>query len=401
MKASLLLLAGILAVSSAFAQTQKGNGILSASFSVTYNRQHSTNSASSGSDYTTTWSPAVALTAGRFWADNWLAGLTVSESSTFIRQQYARSASQQLPFSQVNGTLTPFFRRYWPVGPVYVFAGAGVSVTAGLTKQTVFDTNGDPVVGGAKTSSWGINPQAEVGGNYFLSNRLSLEVVARTSSFPLSTASVSAGLVYWTGVNRKAGPQTVSQPNPQTDKGKWVLEGTFSVANQEAKQIDQLSTIGNTNTVSSYIFSPSIGFFVKKNTLLGVSIPLSYSRSTSALTDANLGSYTSNLWQVGISPYVQHYWLTSKLTPYTRATISYLHANAGSYSGGTVVGGASIGLAYMAGQRFIIETSLLRGSMLFARNTDTNDTYTYQSGGATLSAGLSGGFALRYVLSGK
>ncbi|WP_177236504.1 hypothetical protein [Spirosoma endophyticum] len=87
-----------------------------------------------------------------------------------------------------------------------------------------------------------INPRLEADANYFLTNRLSLQLLAATSSLPLSTASLSAGLVYWTGSDRHANTPA-ERANAQTDPGKWVLEGGFSVNSQKDSQSGSISTL--------------------------------------------------------------------------------------------------------------------------------------------------------------
>ena len=104
---------------------------------------------------------------------------------------------------------------------------------------------------------------------------------------------------------------------------------------------------------------------------------------------------------MGISPYFQHYWTSTRLTPYTRVGATYFTVGSkpddSDISRVNVNAAINIGLAYMAGKRFIIETSLDNASLAYssANGPETDNS----SWDATLSAGLPGNFAVRYVLT--
>ncbi|CAN5559639.1 hypothetical protein BH09BAC4_BH09BAC4_37610 [soil metagenome] len=379
---------GLLFASAAMAQTQKGNGLLSGNISTNYSRQESPSG-----NVTTTWLPAITLTGGRFWSDNWLAGLSASSVSTFGRQQAAATPNLTYISNSIPISVTPFFRRYWQVNSVYLFAGAGLSVNIANSKQPSFDSNGQPI--GVKSSSWTINPRLEAGATYFVTNRLSLQLLAATSSLPLSTASLSAGLVYWTGSDRHADTQE-ERTNVQTDPGKWVLEGGFSINNQKNSHSGSSSTLAYQSSNSTYSFNPSVGFFVKKNSLFGITIPISYNFSKTE--NSSVPAVENVLWGVGVSPYFQHYWASTRLTPYTRVNAGYTHYNSESFKANNVNGGLTIGLAYMAGERFIIETSLVSASVDYLTADGLNGMSNNKIWTAGISAGLTGNFAIRYVL---
>ena len=150
----------------------------------------------------------------------------------------------------------------------------------------------------------------------------------------------------------------------------------------------------------SFYVSPSVGYFVRKNNLLGISVPVGVGISDNSSQNPSFAD-RNNYWSVGISPYFQHYWTSTRLTPYTRVGATYYTFGGQQRIENTkyvsVDAALSVGLAYMAGKRFIVETSLANASLAYssANGPETD----YSSWDATLSAGLRGNFAVRYVLT--
>lgn len=398
MKKQLYTVAGLLLAGAAGAQTQKGNGLISGSVSVNYTQ----------TDYQRinadryTWRPVLDLTAGRFVANNWLLGLSVAGTWSSEKTENPIATNQiQRTFNQrVNVNLTPFMRRYWQFAPVQVFAGAGLSVSTAnsrLTTRGFAGTSQQSAERIERNTGFQVGPYLEAGVNYFLTNRLALQLSASTRSLPLNVAGLSTGLVYWTGADQKADPQT-ERENGQTNRGNWVVEGGFFAGHSSTK----LSLGPVTNQIASvgYSISPAVGYFTSKNNVLGISIPLGV--GTTESNGQNLQSARGSNWSVGISPYFQHYWASTRLTPYTRVSITYAtfeyktSSNTNKTSSLSTEG--SIGLAYMAGQRFIVETSLANASLIY-RPSDAESGAAYKSWDTTLSAGLRGNFAVRYVLT--
>ncbi|MBC3784571.1 hypothetical protein [Spirosoma utsteinense] len=395
MKIPLCTLAGLLLVGVAGAQTQKGNGLISGGFSVNYNKAAYQQSISR-LDY---WQPSIDLTAGRFVADNWLVGASVSGTATSQKIQnglYNGQPVRTTSINQVAVEFVPFVRRYWQFAPVQVFAGVGLSAQVNSERLN----NGEPISTNPQdvpTNQWvngvTIGPYLEAGVNYFVTKRLALQLSAATRSLPFSVASVNTGLVYWTGSDRKSDAEQ-PRDNEQTNRGNWVIEGGFSV---ERSSSEYESNTQRNQTTSSYTLSPSVGYFIGKNNLLGVSVPLFFGSGESF--NQNLPTYTSNYWSVGIAPYFQHYWTSTRLTPYTRVGASYTLLKSGVNTNTTYTASATfgMGLAYMAGKRFLIETSLGSASVAYTpfNEADTNA----QSWNVNLLAGLRGNFTVRYVLT--
>ncbi|MBN8821085.1 MULTISPECIES: hypothetical protein [unclassified Spirosoma] len=398
MKIVFTALLGLFCLNDLYAQIQKGNGILSGTVSVAYDRQtrpFSTILNTGPTSVQTNWMPALAITAGRFWKDNWLAGVSLSGSLTRNQQNLESNTDRTYPNTFYSIFVTPFIRRYWQVGSVYVFGGVGVSVSTSGSRRSYFDSDGQLKESGERTKTMGIAPRVEAGINYLVSSRLGIQLLASTNSLPLSTAGLSAGLVYWTGPGRMSNAQE-QRDNPQTNAGKWVLEGGFSVTNQQTNQDAGGGITAYQSRTNVCSFSPSIGYFIGKNKLIGVSIPIAYSGNH--LTSTNASASKDMQWTVGVVPYFQHYWLPTQLTPYTRIEAGYMHYTSEDYSGFSVNGAVRVGLAYMIGQRFILETSLAGASVSYrasGRSDRPGDAKTWNGG---VSAGLTGNFALRYVL---
>lgn len=374
------------------AQTQKGNGLISGTAGVSYNR-----GSSDFSDAQYGWQPTLNLTAGRFVADNWLAGLSVSgdlrigQSNAFIfNGQTAIPKGNKT--TDLSVTTTPFVRRYVAVGPAHAFVGAGLAIGVNGYRQSGYGFTGTSNgLIDTRATGWSVNPYLEAGVNYFVSNRLAIQLKTSASSVPVNVGSLELGLVYWTGPNQKSGPMT-SQENPQTNAKNWLVEGDFSASGTRSADLT------NSSGQAMYRLAPSVGYFVSKNSLLGVSIPLTYDR---------FGPGNTSGWSVGISPYYQYYWLATRLTPYARASVTYglrTIESIGDNKIETLGADISLGLAYMAGKRFIIETglasvSLNRTQYDLNRNTHGVGVSSLNQWTTRLSAGLRGNFAVRYVLT--
>ena len=347
------------------------------------------------------WQPALDVTAGRFVADNWLLGVSISgkvNSGRFENQDYTGQLRNTNTQRNTSVDITPFVRRYWQFAPVQVFAGAGLSISntnGSRTTNRQFPGTTQPTnPSEEQTNGFSIGPHLEAGVNYFLTNRLALQLSASTGSLPLGVSGFNAGLVYWTGPGRQADPQQ-TRDNVQTNRGNWIVEGSFSANRGSTDQTT--STIVQRTTSGGYSLSPSFGYFISRNNVLGISI--SAGIGTYESSGQNSPDRPGNYWSVGISPYVQHYWTDTRLTPYTRVSATYavLGAGANESNRNSVSAALGIGLAYMAGQRFIIETSLVDASLGYIPSTNSRDDAT--SWGANLSAGLRGNFAVRYVLT--
>lgn len=401
MRKQLCTIASLFITTFAGAQTEKGNGLISGSLSV------SSSWADNKSANTSlrAWQPSLNVTVGRFVADNWLVGASVLAGTVFTRSERpSYIGTIERPITQRTDNLQlsfmPFVRRYWQFAPVQVFAGVGLSASINSQRQRNDEltvTTGIPQLNTIKqrTTSWTANPYLEAGVNYFLTKRLALQVAATATSLPLNVGELSTGLVYWTGSDRAADPQE-ERSNGQTNRGNWIVEGSFIAGRSSSGYENGNAT--NKVATGTYSLRPSVAYFIRKNSMLGVAVPLQFIESRSSAQNRPASSI--NFWSVGISPYYQHYWTSTRLTPYTRVEASFLQFNYGSnarsiYSTSATAG---VGMAYMAGQRFIIETSVASATLAYTPSTGSEDGSRLWN--AYLSAGLRGNFAIRYVLTG-
>ncbi len=397
MKKQLLAMAGVLLAWNAGAQTQTGNGLLSGSVAVNYYQSEAPQSTYSQSN----WLPNLNLTAGRFVANNWLLGLTVSGRSSFGESTVPvlgglRNVTLRPTNRQISVTTTPFVRRYWRFDPVLVFAGAGVLVDVGGSEQVSQTYNYQTsrvTTASQRTQNLSVNPYLEAGANYFLTKRLALQLTASAGSLPFTVGGFSTGLVYWTGPERPGDPQP-ERDNPQTNRGNWLVEGGFSVSSTTNRQVN-----GSTNqsALHTYTVSPAVGYFIGKNNLIGIRIPLAFGRNENTASPQTTNR--TDIRSIGIAPYYQHYFSQTRLTPFfaLSATYGVLTQTVDEVTLRSVQGSAGIGLAYMAGQRFIVETSLVNAQFSSLRPDESSSANRTWSAG--LSAGLSGSFAVRYVLT--
>lgn len=394
MKKQLCTIVSLFITMVAWAQTEKGNGLISGSLSI-----NSTQADNKSVDYTSNeWQSNLSLTAGHFVANNWLVGASVSAGTIASSSrgplstgQIGQPAAQQV--NSVRANLVPFARRYWQFAPVQVFAGVGLSASLSAERQRMDEITGvtaPPTTRQQQRTNWQITPYLEGGINYFLTKRIALQVAASSTALPFYAAQLSTGLVYWTGSTRQAELQP-ERENRQTDQGNWLIEGSFSAERSTLNY--HYGSEENKQGAGNYFVGPSVGFFIRKNTMIGVGIPLSFSGNR-----VN-GRNTPGYWSVGINPYYLHYWASTRLTPFTRVEATIGRMNSGSngeriWSTSASVG---LGLAYMAGQRFIIQTSL--ANVTLARTAFSDSAGGTDSWGGYFSAGLGGSFAVRYVLN--
>ncbi|MVM29934.1 outer membrane beta-barrel protein [Spirosoma sp. HMF4905] len=171
----------------------------------------------------------------------------------------------------------------------------------------------------------------------------------------------------------------------QTQKGRWnagVSIGQFSY------QKDDVS-----NSFSGSI-SPTVGYFVATNFLLGIGVPLSYSTQ-------NYSGYSiirnEHAISIGASPFARYYVGSSKLKPYVGISYSLSHANfhnenslntpseSNSESNSTTLT-PSLGLAYFLNQNISLDAQLGYNWYSSKETLFGSSSYTYRN--ATLGIGF-------------
>ena len=384
-----LFFALVITTAPLLAQTEKGNGILSGGISLLTTNSRFSQSGTQNAIY-----PSLSLTAGTFVKDNWLVGGNVMTSLSSTKTDFSASRSTS---QNTDLRIRPFVRHYWQAGAVQVFAGGGVSFNSTGTKSEASSSLATPAVVVNKTNTLSVTPYLEAGVNYFLTRRLSLQATASANALPVNVGLFSMGLVYWTGTGSTA-RQPTGTANPQTDRGRWVLEGSLGLSS--TKTTSELASNSPSRKQNQFTISPSAGYFIQKNTIIGIGFPLVFSSSEQVQPGGRTTTTTRNQ-TIGVSPYYQHYWANNRLTPFTRIDVFYSQSG-NSANGSTIstttsnVGaGGSIGLAYMLGERFIVETSLLSASV--NRYVGRGVSEGSKGWTTTVSGQLGQGFSLRYV----
>ncbi|RRB06590.1 hypothetical protein [Larkinella rosea] len=377
-----LFLLAILIILPAFGytQTQKGQGIWTgvATFNFVSNKTDQT-------QMTTLYRESqsgLTFSRGVFVKDNWLVGaglyvgqsITYNESKTTNQSQYNRSTNYL-------GNLDGFVRRYWGKDRWRFFLSGGLSLGYGLANYDYQDDKND-----SKQTDFSIIPTFQAGGNYYLTRRIGVEAAVYSNAVPLSFSSFTLGLVILTGENSIGSSE--SYEAPQTAKGSWVIGGSF-----------RFGTIGfQTNRpgvddehTKSFAINPSAGWFIKKNLLLGISIPFQFSSNNA-----------SSSFAYGINPYLKKYISGNRLRPFIAGDIDFLtgqNKNKGNNSKNNIQKAtlsASTGLAYLLGEDFILEATL--GSIYIGRNFYPKESNVNSwNGGVTAS--LQPRFTIQYVFN--
>lgn len=384
MKAQFLTACLATLTSTLFAQIQPGERLYGGSISVAsmYSRNLNTDVKNNNSFTAST----VQLTVGKFRQNNWLTGINMTlglspGSSKIVSavdgQNNYESGTRYLSYS---ASLNPFVRRYWGLNNIQLFVGGGigVSVSGFYSREKEFPAK-DYTFSGNRMFGFGISPTFEAGLNYFVTKHLALELKTSTTAFPVSFGQLRAGFIYRTG-DHAASPDNQTQVS-QTQKGGWLLGGQFSVSNTFLE-----GTQNTTYEPEVYTISASAGTFIRERTVLGIEAGYQH---TGRKTTGNNQS-VSRSTGISVIPYVQTYWLTSRLTPFHRISASW--SKLINTQGNTFGLNGQFGLAYMLGNRFILETSLARVGVDYSRLGNITETVSPYA-----SASLGNQFALRYV----
>ncbi|KAA9356978.1 PorT family protein [Larkinella humicola] len=370
-----VLIASLCLISAlAVGQTEKGQGFWSGNASLTYTSFKQNRSAFENQYQSSV--NTFSFNRGVFFKDNWLAGGGLTVSLNTINQKVPEPNQQNSYKSTTVGTgLSGFIRRYWGKDQWRVFAGGGLSVNYGIVHYNAAVTNR------SDENSFFIQPYAQVGAAYYLTDRIGLEASASSNSFPLHFSSFGLGLTILTGVTRN-GPDVYEAP--QTAKGRWILGGQLGFFTQSTKPGIAYPEGQRTTEFS---IAPSVGWFVKKNLLLGVSIPI-----VARWQEERSG------FSYGLNPYLKKYISDNRLRPFVAGNLSYqISGNKPDDGYGSVQKAGlavSAGLAYLLGDRFIVEATL--GRIYFDRSFYPKDQNIDQwTGGA--SATLQPSFSINYV----
>ncbi|MFC5408730.1 hypothetical protein ACFPMF_05395 [Larkinella bovis] len=356
-----------------FAQTEKGQGIWTGRVAVAHTsfKQEVTPYRL----FNRSTESSLSLDRGIFFKDNWLTGMGVNVGWNTARQGYDARQLDPTESDVLGIGATGFIRRYWGKEKWRVFLGGGLSFGYSISKYV------SPTTVGGNTFT--MNPISQVGANYFVTDRIGLEASTMSTSFPFQFSGLNIGLVVLTGGNKDNPVETYEAP--QTAKGRWLLGGGFGFTT--SKPAANQTNVDD-ERVSSFTISPSVGWFVKKNLVMGLAIPVESRWATN-------GTYTL----LGFSPYLKKYFSDNRLRPFVGGGLSYLLVRnqpkgADSYTSSSMVVSGYAGLAYLLGNRFIVDASLAAATLV--RNYYP-ERLGIRSSTINVSASLQPNFTITYV----
>lgn len=158
----------------------------------------------------------------------------------------------------------------------------------------------------------------------------------------------------------------------QTEKGRWTVGaqvGNFQYSTQ------------NGYSAFSGSISPSVGYFVANNLVVGTGIPFSYSKNHYRNPNGDVHNRNTS---VGLSPFVQYYFGTAKLKPYIGLSYSYQKSDQRTEqdyqtlksAGFTSSVTPTVGVAY-----FINRSVALNAGLNYVLSRFRNDTPAYDASG--------------------
>jgi outer membrane protein W len=381
------------------AQTQKGQTLTSGTFGLSFGSSKSVidqNGVAQAGNQSTAYEISSQVNRGMFIRDGLLLGYNLG---IFYRNSSSDNAFNGNPasfdgkYSSGNYSLGVSLRKYWPVTDLlFVYAGGGLGFTTQqYTYSTEFRGGVVPETVASRNRYNFFQPSGQVGAMYRVSNRLALQAGMSSNGFPINVSTASFGLVLLSGPSSgtlAAEPMDASQ----TRKGRWVVGASASINSTFNEQ--ERATV-QTGTGSSATTGLAAGWFVRDNVLLGLAVDYTANRSGGVQAPGPV-NYT-----LVFSPFVRSYLGQNRLRPYWQAGASYSTVNNALLASTTTnqAGlGLSGGVAYMLGERFIIQTSLgtFDATYRWSANTDFGQRDTNVNVAARGS--LLSGFALYYVL---
>ncbi|MEZ0484892.1 outer membrane protein [Fibrella aquatica] len=347
MKKLFTLVVGAMVALPTFAQTQKGQSITSGSVNLSFNR------GNLDDNKITTYSAGFLVNRGHFVKDNWLFGYTGGFSYT-----YGEAKSDGLNFT--SSITAPSFsveaglllRRYWPIlDRLHVYAGGGLGGNLFKSRYNDRAFSGGTIVreSTASSSNWQLRLNGQVGALYTLTNRIAIEA-GISNDFPTGLYNANFGVAILAGKQRATTSNLSDFTAPQTQKGRWLLGASASSSGNSQTTEDTGTSRQSTATTGL-----SAGYFVSNNRLVGLALGYSANRQGNADAPGAVGyAATANL-------FVRSYMGISRLRPFIEGSGGYgIDRSVASNTVGARHVGASVsaGLAYMAGERFIIQTTL-------------------------------------------
>jgi hypothetical protein len=135
--------------------------------------------------------------------------------------------------------------------------------------------------------------------------------------------------------------------NAQTEQQSMILGGSLGL---NYNQQDSFHT-------TTFTFSPTFGYFVVKNLVLGASIGIGTTSDNKAK-----GRKSRFFLNTTFIPFIRYYFLKEKFRPFIYAKFGYVNStsliNGGSANVDGITGGGGIGFVYFASKQVGIETTI-------------------------------------------
>lgn len=389
--------------STSFAQIQKGQSITSGSVGLSY--YGTSNALTLGSDQrqakSRTYGISVGLNRGIFFNDGWSFNYNVGAGYSRITTSDLENSSSVREGANFNSYLASFgvgLRRYWPVtDQLFVYAGGGLSYFGQWNVGEINNVSpGSGFGSDYRQASWSFRPTGQVGLLYALTNRFALEANVQSNGFPVQFSQASIGLALLTGQRGQASYRaTDSAAAPQTRKGRWLVGVAAQVTGEsQSQQVGPQPE--QQSAASTATASVLIGRFVRDNVLVGVGADYTANQSGNQAAPGPVN------YSITLNAYMRSYLGQQRLRPFAEIKTSYdgfRGQRAADNSRPHTVGlEASAGLAYLLGERFIIQTTLGSIGGRYRWNSGMPEGQSLTAFGIDARATMFSGFAVYYAL---
>lgn len=372
-----------------FAQIEKGKNIFSGNFNLDY-----WNFSQEGAK-TSTWGPTLALEAHHFVKSGLTLG-TELDGNIFSQNIRFSSNGSSKPTRGYAVSVTPQIRKFWKVSPFFVYAGAGVNVAYTWSSSHISYEN--QKLNESRLTTFNMMPQARLGLIYPLTKQLSLEAAGISNLYPISFNSLKIGLVAMTGEGQAFVSEAVGSGSALA-RGRWIISGTFS--SSLTKSSDFVGDSSASYRTPASLIHIGTGVFLPNRLLIGAEVIFGFRES--ALNDPRaagfMGKGTSKPWSIGIRPYVRKYITAMRLTPYWELSGNYSRIMAGAGATNTYSASGSVGLAYVFGKHWILQTKLAGLTVGYSKLPDNDSEIATILGGEKISAVIDGGLKPAFTLA--
>lgn len=336
-----------------------------------------------------------------FFKTSWFLGLELAVDLNRASTKIKSVAGYKDYSRTVSASTTPFIGKYWNLNPFLLYASGGLQFFVNSSK-TQRQLNNVPSYR-EKKGSFQFIPQTQIGILYPISNRIGVDVSARSSLLPIAFNELKVGLSVLSGGTNTSSSLIGESP---LVKGHWTVSGTIGIKSESSSlyyvtEKGEVITTEDSNK-SSY-FAPSVGFFVANRLLIGATISLGIKRAVPYNFPGGIYYVVNNKTPVSIAlqPYIKKYLLSSRLSPYLQGYIGWGFIKAGGPVTHTFYTGGDFGLAFSVSRHLLIESSLvgLNGGFSDPSNFDTDiatmiaPTKIHMD----VKAGLKPAFTINYV----